>query len=86
MRPGAGDGAAAVAERTYRVVGVHRSHRPESDEERLIANVTYCKVCCRAVKTALRGATRAGKAGCEGPGRIGLRFNGQVVQGEVVSP
>lgn len=75
---------AGVAERTFRVVGVHRSHLPESDDERLVADVTYCKVCCQAVETMLRGPTQAGKAGCEGPGRLGLRFNGQVVQGEVV--
>lgn len=73
-----------MAERTYRVVGVHRSHLPEADDERLVANVTYCKACCRVVKTALRGASRSGKAACEGPGRLGLRFNGQVVTGEIV--
>ncbi|MFG3710863.1 hypothetical protein [Micromonospora sp. NPDC047730] len=73
-----------MGEPPFRVVRIHASHLPEAEDERLIVDVTYCKVCCRAVATALRGPTRAGKAGCEGPGRIGFRFNGQVVQGEVV--
>ncbi|GAA3750638.1 hypothetical protein [Micromonospora maritima] len=73
-----------MADRGFRTAGVHRSHLPESDEERLVAEVIYCKVCCRAVSTALRGPSRAGKAPCEGPGRLGFRFNNQVVVGEVV--
>ncbi|MFI7608766.1 hypothetical protein ACIBTV_27150 [Micromonospora sp. NPDC049366] len=73
-----------MADWRYRPAVLHPTHRPEPDGERLVDDVRYCTVCSWAVETNLRGVTRTGRAGCEGPRDVGLRFRVQVVVGEIV--
>lgn len=58
---------------SFRVVGVHPSHQPETDDERIVEGCTTCKRCCRIVSNDRKGATRVGKADCEGAAELVLR-------------
>ncbi len=53
-------------------LGVHPSHRPELPEQRALAGLTSCTVCCLVIATSQR-ACIAGLKPCRGPGAIELR-------------
>lgn len=57
----------------------HPTHQPESDAERLLPSMTWCKVCCRLLATDSTGVRARGRQECEGPRRLVLRDDGGMV-------